>query len=371
MKNKKFNRKKIFTILFSALVLILLIVVVLLITNKIDKFNFNEDNFSVQIMEYNLFFDTEEDARLFIVEVDNNNYHIIDKENEYYFIDNEIIESLERKRDKKKIWIYEKDKSANTVTSIYGFTHKEFVENSKQLSIDIINEINNSNYKKEYNIYNVKVDDKLKNNINNIIKNKWSSSVLRFDYNDYGFYSDCADCYEVYEVKDVEFKVNNSNIEELKIELTNVVYDGNGKINKTFSYSKYEDIALVFKFSNYGNTSVELSDDIKQSLANTQASDFVGNYVHTKNCSDGKSYDETIELTNKFDFIFGSGWDAYYEIFDCEDNSYVTTFVDYVIENEIITFYKSDDEVVKFKYENAKLSELDENNNVISVFNKE
>jgi len=102
MKNKKINRKKIFTILFSALVLILLIVVVLLITNKIDKFNFNEDNFSVQIMEYNLFFDTEEDARLFIVEVDNNNYHIIDKENEYYFIDNEIIESLERKRDKKK-----------------------------------------------------------------------------------------------------------------------------------------------------------------------------------------------------------------------------------------------------------------------------
>lgn len=366
------KNKKIIVILISILGLIIIIAGILLILNKKDKFNFNADNFSVEIKEYNLYFDSEEDEDSLFVKVDNNNYHIIDEEDQYYFINNEIIESLERKRDGKVIWVYEKNKPKNLISSINGFTHEEFVKNSIQFPIDIVNELKNAKYKKDDNTCNVKLTPELSANIEKIIKENWIQTNLIFDKNDNNrTFSDCADCFQVYEIKEIEFTTNDNYIEKLKIVLTNVVYDQNGNINENWSYEETEETALVFKFSNYDNTHIELSDEIKQSLSNTQAKEFVGNYVNKKTCSDGKNYDETIELTNKFDFISGMGWEVNYNIFDCESGYYTKSSAKYDIENNIITFYELGDVVAKFKYENNQLNKLDDKNNVVSTFNKQ
>lgn len=366
------KNKKIIVILISILGLIIIIAGILLILNKKDKFNFNADNFSVEIKEYNLFFDSEEDADSLFVNVDNNNYHIIDEEDQYYSINNEIIESLERERDGKVIWIYEKNKPNNIIASINGFTHEEFVKNSMQFSIDIVNELKNAKYKKTDDIWNVKLTPKLNANIEKIIKENWIKTNLIFDKNDNNrTFSDCDECYQVNEIKEIEFTTNDTYIEKLKIVLTNVVYDKTGNINENWSYEETGETALVFKFSNYDNTHVELSDDIKQSLSNTQVKEFVGNYVNKKTCSDGKNYDETIELTNEFDYIHGMGWKVNYNIFDCKSGNYTQSSAKYDIENNIITFYNVGDVVAKFKHENNQLNELDDNNNVVSTFNKQ
>jgi len=371
MKNKK---KKLLTIAITLITIIIICIILILIKNKPSskEFTINKDNFTAQIIEYEPYWDDAYDEDdIFIIKKDGDNIHIVDdRQKEYYIIDNELIESIESKRTDDIVWIYAKDKPQDVISLINGLSPTEYVTNRKDLPILIVNELKKSQYDYKDEVFTFKIDETLNDNIINILIESWNDQLINENF----VASDCEDgCYSKYKVKNIELETKEANVKQIKIELVNVVYDKDGNILKDWSYSEYDDINIIFRFNNYNSTEVTLSNEIKTSLASTQAGEFVGKYTHTITCPNGESHQETIELTKQFDTMFGMGWEAKYTLYDCECDYDFTEETKYHVENNIISFYEGWDTepLVQFKYTTTSLIELDKNNTVTNIFIKE
>lgn len=128
---------------------------------------------------------------------------------------------------------------------------------------------------------------------------------------------------------------------------------------------------LVFKFDNYNKIETKLPEHVLTSLEKNTAGEWVGKYTNNHVCPNGFEYQETIILTDEFDWIAGAGWDAKLDVFDCESGYKSISDRTYRVEdNKLIILDVRGNTIVEFNMNKNSFNELDENGNIISTFEK-
>ena len=135
-----------------------------------------------------------------------------------------------------------------------------------------------------------------------------------------------------------------------------------------------ETYSLEISFSDYNNIKVEIPKEVKESLKETTAGNWVGVYKNNIICSDGKSYEERIELTDEYNWFADDfhSWDIKMKGYSCDYNSYSILNKEYNFDGNKLYVYDATGEViVQFEYNDGKIIEYDENNNIKATFEKE
>lgn len=349
-------KKKIILVISIIVILFISVIGFLLLrkenANKyLDKL-INSNSYSVKIntREKDSSYDIVRDETILLDINKNKNYEYVEEEeNCYYRYNGKLIEKVNTSfmEEKKNIWYYKSDKV---------FSSNEGKNYGNKLN-QILKALTKNTYKykdKQYILTNDMENIMVKiQNLVQIENDQW----FDFDGN----------------VTIVEYKLDKVSISVKKNTIDEIVFsigpDCNN-IDKDYCEKSY---IVSFKFTKINEIDGNLPKDVEQSLDETTAKDWVGEYTSSLKCPDGKEMVSSINLTNEFNCFDGKGWEVKLKIDPyCSDGSYAFSTYDYYFEEDnLIVFSSTTNETLyKFKYYKDKLERLDKNNKVIETFTK-
>ena len=326
----------------------------------------NLDSYKVVVNRIDLEFDEDK------VELEN----IIDKDVEKitdtfgtrYFYNNRRVESEEY--GDGKIWYYEREWAISTITPSYKSVYDEM--------FNVLSKYKFSQKKNVFQFVNEKYTDEdgnkrekildLEEDIEDIIGKMAVTSRDSTAFTEDGVYK------VISVLGNVSITLDKDKIDNITLVFIPKCYNEEEKLTECSKVKVEKELyKVVIDFSDYGTAKVDFPKNFESDLQKTTAGNWAGKYKGTITCSDGKTYEETMELTADVKIDDKIFWDANYKVFDCKSGYYSQSTTYYTHENNKIVLYNfSRDEILtEFNLKENKLIEKDENGNIISEFKKE
>lgn len=352
-------KKKIILVISIIVVLFISIIGFLLFrkekANKyLDKL-INSNSYSVKITtgtQYSDPYDIDKDRTILLDINKNKNYEYVEENDDcYYRYNDKLIQKVNSNNleEKKNIWFYNYEND-----EIYSpYENENYGDELNQILEDLT--------KKDY-----KYKDKkyiLTNDTENIMVKIQNLTQIE---NDTWTEPDGNKTIVEYKLDKISISIKKDNIDEITFSI-------GPDCNNMDEFYCDKSYFVSFKFTKINEIDGNLPKDVEQSLEETTAKDWVGEYTSSLKCPGGKEMVSSINLTNQFNASDGKGWKVKLKIDPyCSDGSYTFSTYDYYFEEDtLIVFSSFDNETIyKFKYSKDTLDRLDKNNKVIETFTK-
>lgn len=368
------DKKKIIIITFIILVFILLGIGLYFYLKPNYNYNLSDllnnmknlESYKVVVNKNNLRFDEDEVVLENIINKDVEK--ITDHWGTRYFYNNKIVKSKEY--GDGKIWYYEREWGFSSVTPSFKGVYDEM--------FDILSKYKFSQKKNVFQFVNEKYIDEdgderekildLDEELEDIIV-----AIANISY-DSSIYAEDGEYKLVPVLGDVSISLNKDKINKVTLLLLSQCYDEENELIDCSELLQDKELyKIVIDFSNYGTAKIDFPKNFESDLQKTTAGNWVGTYKGTMTCSDGKKYEETVNLTSDVEIDGKIFWEVSYKVFDCETSRYSQSSTYYTHENNKIVLYNffKEEVLTEFELNENKLIEKDENGNIISEFKKE
>lgn len=348
------NKKIILGIGIFVGILLVIISIIIIKSNKTINFQslLNAKSYNVDIKYYR---DPFNDGEYILEEED---FYNFDFTNDYEFIqiDDDKFYNYKGKQIFSKeidnndlVWFYYEPQT-NYFISFPGSDNKNY----KESFINLFEVLSDLTYTKKGNVYinTTNIDERI---------NNYAYDIYPFKRD--GYVGDI----ETHSVVDkIEIVVENNNIKRINFYIVkSCLYEYPDLCD--FDYEKLELI-----FNDINKNELELPLDVRKSLEQTTAGDWLGTYSYETpclNCSEPQTIKNYLNLTDKFDFHSGRGWNVEYSLYD---GKYISNGTDtYYFENNNFYIVDNDEILKKGRIIDDKIEIYDEKGNVSEIFVKE
>ena len=383
-------RKKYVVILLILICLVSLIGILYFIF----KHDYNLDdalNYMKNLESYTVTLTTEEinpeyDKTTKILEnvIENGNEKIIDGWGETkYFYNNKPVKS-NNVLTGEKIWYYEGESTISTGDGLDSY---------KEVYNELFAILSKYKFSQKKNVFEFVNETYIDENGNK--REKISDFEAEFEKINYFFdpYSDIFEDDDLGEIKikytldNVSIYLNKNKISSITLSYTEKSYlsEASGLVYR--SSDKFSE-KLIIDFSDHGTAKVDFPESFFSDLEKTTAGDWVGKYESVLTCSDGKMYDEVINLTGDVSInqtrvdsnvFWVLDYKSDYKNYNCEKDDYCCERTKYF--TEVHRYIKNDNKIILYDFfeedvlgelelSGGKLIEKDEKGNIITVFEK-